>query len=115
MLLRCVTKGNRFTRPLIKWPTNTYSHHHLQWRPFTIRNSTIYENLHLKSYWSRPNLLTKSQDRPVNLRLIRLKKTAAPELTQPKTPKVKLKQGDIIRLVSLAKSEKWVLTGKCFE
>ena len=112
MLLQCLAKCNRFTKPLIKCPTNSYSHHYLQWRSFTIRPNTIHENLHLKFHTNGSKLLAKPQARPVNLWLIRLKKTVAPELRQPKAPKVKLKRGDIMRLISLAKSEKLVLAGK---
>ena len=115
MLLQCLAKCNRFTRPLIKCSTNSYSHHYPQWRSFTIRHNPIHENLHIKSHIKGSKLLTKPQARPVNLWLIRLKKTVAPELRQPKAPKVKLKRGDIIRLLSLAKSEKLVLAGKSVE
>ncbi|XP_065363951.1 ATP-binding cassette sub-family B member 10, mitochondrial [Calliphora vicina] len=106
MLLQCLGKCTRLTRPTIKYTTSGYGQHQ-QWRSFTIRhNNNISGKLHT-NIKARGQLLTTPLIRQ-NVWLVRLKNTA-PELRKAKSPKVKLKRSDIMRLMSLAKSEKLVL------
>ncbi|XP_037812922.1 ATP-binding cassette sub-family B member 10, mitochondrial isoform X2 [Lucilia sericata] len=107
MLLQCLGKCTRLSRPTIKYTTNVSGHHQQHWRSFTIRHNYVSGKINTNFNATRGQLLTSPLMRQ-NVWLLRLKNTA-PELRKAKAPKVKLKKGDIVRLISLAKSEKMVL------
>ncbi|KAI8124290.1 hypothetical protein FF38_08797 [Lucilia cuprina] len=108
MLLQCLGKCTRLSRPTIKYTTNVYGHHQQHWRSLTIRHNHVSGKINTNFNAARGQLLTTHLMKQ-NVWFLRLKNTA-PELRKAKAPKVKLKKGDIVRLVSLAKSEKLVLT-----
>lgn len=105
MLLQCLGKCTRLSKPLVKYSINQSSLQ--QWRTFTLKHHNItgkvQTNLKIKSQHLLSGSLAKQ-----NVWLVRLKNTA-PELRKAKAPKVKLKKSDVVRLISLAKSEKLVL------
>lgn len=105
MLLQCLGKCTRLSRPLVKYPINQSPLQ--QWRTFTLKHNfnagKVPTNLR-----NKPQQLLSGSLAKQNVWLVRLKNTA-PELRKPKAPKVKLKKSDIVRLISLAKSEKLVL------
>lgn len=104
MILQCLGKCTRYTRPAIKY-TNEYGQ--LPSRSFTIRLNNFSRKVH-SNYNTKGQLLGTPLSRQ-NVWLLRLKNTA-PELRKAKLQKVE--KYDVMRLISLAKSEKFVLAGK---
>ncbi|KAM7348104.1 ATP-binding cassette sub-family B member 10, mitochondrial [Cochliomyia hominivorax] len=106
MLLQCLGKCTRLSKPIVKYPVNGNIQ---QWRSFTIRHKNVHGTGKVQmNFNNRTQNLLKSSITKQNVWLVRLKNTA-PELSKAKAPKVKLKKSDIVRLISLAKNEKLVL------
>lgn len=104
MLLQCLGKCTRLTKPSIRY----LGGHGRRNYTTTIRQS-VTERLKLNGTPKFHPIKAANRPHNLNLQLIRFKSETA---TGKNQPKVKLKKGDVTRLMSLAKSEKLVLAGK---
>lgn len=110
MFLQYLGKCARLTRCTFLSTKNCCGAHNQlpPWRSLALTKNT--SSAAYKGLSTRGQLLSVTRKRS-NVWLVRLKNTA-PECGKAKPQTVKLRRKDVLRLISLAKSEKFVLAGK---